>query len=379
MLVNYLDLPKNVEIGDNIVMDDGSLTLVVDDIVSQDVICHAKFAGVIRNGQGVHLPRPSVRSEFLTEKDRELIAFAQRTGFDFIGLSFVETASDVLSVRDVIGTGGPHIISKIETRESMNHLEETMDVSDAVLIDRGDLSVATRPETVALLQKTIINQANRSARPVIVGTEILQSMVKHSVPTKAEISDITNLVLDGATAIMLSSETAVGDFPVEAVAFMRRVADSASESMHSSPKTVDNESKGDVPHVMGEAIGLICSQLAITKIVAITISGYAARSIAAIRPGQPILAVSNDLEAARRFNLLRGVRGHYVDVPFVRHSLDHIPQCIEALWRRGELLDEDLILVTAVSYPKSGNRMNLIETHLVADLKVSLGWDHTRS
>ena len=153
---------------------------------------------------------------------------------------------------------------------------------------------------------------------------------------------------------------------------MRRVADTVSASVHEKP-TADR--RGDsVPQAIGEAIALICQHLEVTKIVAITISGYAARMIAAKTPRQPILAVSNDPTAARRFNLWRGVQGKYVDVAFARNNLDHIPQCLEALWRVGDLVDDDLILVTAVGYPNSGNRMNLIETHRVADLRANLDW-----
>lgn len=374
VMVDFPELHSHVGIGDSIGMDDGSFALIVDDIASPEVICHAEHGGTIRNGQGVHLLTRNHSPGAVTTKDRELIAFAVSQAVDFVGVSFVETASDVQAVRDLIGVGGPQIVCKIETGPALDNLQELMDVSDVLMIDRGDLSVQTDPETVALKQKDVLNKANIAAIPVIVATEILQSMIDHPVPTKAEISDITNLVLDGAAALMLSGETAVGEFPVEAVSLMRRVSDRVSESMELSAESRNGTIGTSVPHAIGDAIAVICQNLEVDKIVAITISGYAARMISAQKPNQPILAVSNEPDAARRFNLLRGVKGVYVDVSFSRTNLDHIPQCLEALWRRGELEDEDLILVTGVGYPKSGNRMNLIETHIVADLRDSLGW-----
>ena len=177
---------------------------------------------------------------------------------------------------------------------------------------------------------------------------------------------------------MLSGETAVGSYPVEAVTIMRHVADAAQEYLQtlldSPPLVTNGNGYGRVPGAIGEAIAGICRQLEVTKIVAVTISGYAARIIAAHAPRQPILAVSNDAQAARSLSLLHGTKGIFLDVPFSRLDTNHIPRCLELLWRRKEIVDEDLILLTAAGYPKSGNRMNLIQTHKVADLRESLGW-----
>ena len=208
-------------------------------------------------------------------------------------------------------------------------------------------------------------------KPVIVATEMLHSMIENPVPTKAEVSDISNAVLDGAAALMLSAETAIGSHPIEAVATMHRVAHTVSDFVQSS---LDQEDGVSVPEAMGEAIALLCRRLPVTKIAAITISGYAARMVAAYRPRQPILAVTNDRTAARSMNLLFGTEGVYVDILYSRTSTDHIASCLEELWRRNMLVDEDVVLVTSVGYPKSGNRMNLIQTHLVSDLRDSLGW-----
>ena len=372
--VNYPRLHVDVRVGDSLLVDDGTIRFTVTDIQDRDLACRAENAGSLRDPKGVQVPGRSLRTEFLSDRDRQLIGFAVERDVDFIGVSFVETRADVESVRELVGGRAPAIVSKIESQEALDNLEELIGTSDALMIDRGDLSVETAMESIALHQKRILAEARKAACPVIVATEILHSMIHSPTPTKAEIGDITSMVLDQAAALMLSGETAVGDYAVDAVSVMRRVADVASDYLQTSLAQGKDSVADSVPQAMGDAIGLICHTLSVTKIVAITISGYAAQMVAARMPSQPILAVTNDARAARRFNLMAGTTGVYVDVPFSRTSMEHIPSCLEVLWRRGELLDEDLILVTAVGYPKSGNRMNLIETHKVADLVDSLGW-----
>jgi pyruvate kinase len=372
--VNYPELHQDVQPGDTIWLDDGNLLLNVMEISGLDVVCRAENAITLTNGKGVHVPQMHYRPAVISQREHELISFAIEHGVEFVGASFVGLPSDVEAIRSLINGRGPEIVAKIETQPALDNLAELIDVADALMIDRGDLSVETRSENVALLQKRILETAHGSSCPVIVATEILQSMVHSPTPTKAEITDITTSVLDKASALMLSAETAVGDFPVEAVTVMRRVADAASRHLQDSLIGEKRNSDDTVPQAIGDAIALISQNLEITKIVAITISGYAARMVSGKMPRQPILAVTNDQNAARRFNLMPGTRGIYLDIAFSRTSLQHIPECLELLWRQGELVDEDLILVTAVGYPKSGNRMNLIETHSVADLRDSLGW-----
>lgn len=372
--VNYPELHQDVSPGDTIWLDDGNLLLSVESISGVDVICRAENSITLTNGKGVHIPQMHYRPAVISEKEHELINFAIENGVEFLGASFVGHPSDVETIRSLVDGRGPEIIAKIETQPAMENLAALIQVSDALMIDRGDLSVETRSENVALLQKRILEEAHGSSCPIIVATEILQSMIHSPTPTKAEITDITTSVLDKATALMLSAETAVGEFPIESISTMRRVADAASLHMQESMSVEKRDGFDTVPQAIGDAIALICQNLEITKIVAITISGYAARMVSGKMPRQPILAVTNDQNAARRFNLMPGTKGIYLDVAFSRTSTQHIPECLEILWRQGELVDEDLIVVTAVSYPKSGNRMNLIQTHRVGDLKDSLDW-----
>jgi pyruvate kinase len=366
----HMDLKKGV----TIFADDGTLRFTVVDLRDRDIICRAETPGTLRSAKGINVPGIRLRGNLVTARDRSMIDFARKNGIDFIGISFVESARHVAAIRKLTGGDWPRILSKVENRGGLDNVEEIVAASDAIMIDRGDLSVETSIERLAVFQKHIISAARGHAKPVVVATEMLHSMIENSFPTKAEVSDITNAVLDGGAATMLSGETAIGAHPVEAVRVMRKVSDAAAEHLQDMLDTHDDGARSELPEVMSEAIALVCRRLPITKIVAITKTGYAARTVAAGRPRQPILAVSDDAMAARSFNLYPGTEGIHVDVTFQRTSTDHIPRCIAALWRRGKLVDSDLILITAVGYPGSGQRMNLMQTHRVGDMARTLGW-----
>ncbi|MDJ0893608.1 MAG: pyruvate kinase [Alphaproteobacteria bacterium] len=373
--VNYAGLHRDVAAGDTILADDGTLRFHVERVQGQDIVVRADMAGQLKSCKGINLPFISLSHGVVTERDRRMIAFTRQHAVDFVGISFVESADHVAAVRDLIGGDSPRIISKVENRGGLAHLEEIIDASDAIMIDRGDLSVETSLDRLALFQKEIIALANRHDTPVIVATEMLHTMIENPYPTKAEVSDITNAVLDGCAATMLSGETAVGTYFAEAVAMMRRVSDVASQHLSARAGEAEAPLADTIPNAVEQAVALICRGLPVTKIVAITRSGYAARKVALRRPRQPVLAVSDDPMAARSFNLLPGTTGVCVDIAFSRDSTDHIVQCLEALWRQSKLALDDLILVTSVGYPRAGNRMNLIQTHYVRDLVATLGWD----
>jgi pyruvate kinase len=371
--VNYDRLHEDLKPGHVVLADDGTLRFTVQDVRGRDIHCRAETPGTLKSRKGINVPFVKLGTALVTDRDRQMTAFARETGVDFVGISFVESAAHVRAIQELIGASSPRIVSKVENQGGVENLKEIMEATDAAMIDRGDLSVETSLDTLTLFQKRIIEAAREAAKPVIVATEMLHTMIENDFPTKAEVSDITNAVLDGCSAVMLSGETAVGRHPVAAVRTMRQIADAAEQYLQ---ERLDGGGTGTstVPRAMGDAIALICRSLPITKIVAVTRSGYAARTVAARQVRQPIIAVSDDVQAARAFNLLPGVTGEHVDVPFVRGSTDHIIRCLEALWRRGRIDTKDMILVTAVGYPRSGNRMNLVQTHSVADLIEALGW-----
>ena len=371
--VNYESLHKEVKAGDTIFADDGTLRFTVVSVHGRDIVCRAMTAGTLRSRKGINVPFVAINAPLVTDGDRQMIAFASELGVDFIGISFVESGAHVGAVRDLVGRNTPRILAKVENQRGLDRLAEIVHEADAIMIDRGDLSVETNLAHIALHQKRIIESARRAGKPVVVATEMLHSMVTNDYPTKAEVVDISNAVLDGCSATMLSGETAIGKHPVAAVALMRSVLDASFDQMQTR---LNDATKRDVVASQGmiDALALLLRSVPITKIVAITRSGYAARMLSARSVSQPILAISDDEAAARSFNLLSGVEGFYSDAPFPRGSADHIKACIQHLYDVSRLSSEDLLLVTGVIYPRRGTRMNMMQIHKVGDLIEEFGW-----
>lgn len=369
----HLDLSA----GDAILADDGTLRFTVEAVRGRDIVCRAECDGQLKSKKGINVPHVQLGGDLVTGRDREMVSFARENGVDFIGVSFVESAKHIEAVRALTGDQWPRIVSKVESRGGLERLEEIAAATDAIMIDRGDLSVETRLEDVALMQKRIVETGIRHGKPVIVATEMLHTMINNPFPTKAEVSDITQAVLDGCAATMLSGETAVGANPEAAVRLMRQVADAAERHVQSRLDSMRMASPDTIPNAMAEAVTLLCRELPITKIVAFTRTGYSARLIAARRPRQPILVVTNDEMAARSFNLIAGATGCWVQAPFSRTSTDHIAAGLAELWRVGHIGMDDVILVTGRSYPRAGNRMNAVQVHHVDHLAETLGWTRT--
>ena len=372
--VNYPELHTALEAGHTILADDGTLKFTVLRVDGRDIVCRAETAGQLRSAKGINVPFVELNMPEVTPRDENMIAFAKETGVDFIGLSFVESAGHVVAFRDLIGASTPRIVAKVENQGGMDHVDEIAEVADAIMVDRGDLSVETSLHDVALRQKSIIKAAAKHGRPVIIATEMLHTMIENSFPTKAEVSDITNAVLDGCAATMLSGETAIGAFPEAAVRLMRDVSDASEAYVQNGLNAAALDLGNTVPEVMGQVINVLCRALPVTKIVAITRSGFAARMIAVHQPHQPIIAVSDDAAAARSFNLIAGTTGVHSENSFPRSSIDHIGQILEMLWRRNMLNDADFVLTTGVTYPYPGNRMNSLQLNKVSELVASLGW-----
>lgn len=372
--VNYQDLHMDLRSGHTILADDGTLRFTVVSVEGRDIRVRAETAGQLKSRKGINVPFVRLNTPQVTPRDEKMIAFAKETGVDFIGLSFVESARHVHAFRKLIDGASPRIIAKVENQGGMDNVDEIAEAADGIMVDRGDLSVETSLHDVALRQKKIIRAAHVHGKPVIVATEMLHTMIQNSFPTKAEVSDITNAVLDGCAATMLSGETAMGAFPVESVQTMRDVAAAAEQHLQAEISQAAPDLGRSVPEVMSNAIPGMCRSLPITKIVAITRSGFAARMIAAHRPAQPILAVSDDAVSARSFNLIAGTTGVASDRPFPRDSSDHIPDILHLLWKRKLVDASDMVLVVGVSYPVSGTRMNTLQIHTIGDLAQSLNW-----
>ena len=372
--VNYANLHRDLSVGNTIMADDGTLRFTVTKIDGADIWCQAETGGQLKSRKGINVPFVKLSTPQVTERDRSMVDFACANQVDFIGLSFVESSDHVNVFRDLIAGRGPKIVAKIENQGGLDNAEKIVEIADAIMIDRGDLSVETSLFDVALKQKAIISQAKKYGTPVIVATEMLHTMIENSVPTKAEVTDISNAVLDGCAATMLSGETAVGTYPIEAVRTMRRIIEASEQHLSNISDSLPRLLGEKTPDVIANAVPEICRNLPISKIIAITRSGFAARKIDAQQPTQPIIAVSDDELAAKGFNLIPGVLGVFSDISFLKNSTDHVADILKSLWVKKIINDSDTILVVGITYPTAGGRMNSIQIHNVGLLCKTLSW-----
>lgn len=233
--VGYGRLHERLTVGDKVFADDGTLSFQVVNIIDRDIHLQADMDGQLKSRKGINVPGIDLGQALITEKDRDMIAFAKAHQVDYIGISFVESAAHINAIRALIGSDTPRIVAKVENSGGIEHLEEVIAAADVIMIDRGDLAVETSIDHVSLYQKQILRAASHAGKPTIVATELLHSMIENPLPTKAEVSDITNAVLDGAAAVMLSGETAVGRYPLEAVARIASVAQLAEQHLAHAP------------------------------------------------------------------------------------------------------------------------------------------------
>ncbi|MFN7975227.1 MAG: pyruvate kinase [Acidobacteriota bacterium] len=311
----YAGLPRDVKTGDRILLDDGNLELRVDSVEDPDVGCTVVHGGILKDHKGMNLPGVAVSAPCLTAKDRDDARFALELGVDFLALSFVKEAQDVRTLRDLVSASGKNagIIAKIERREALESIEAIIDASDGIMIARGDLGVELPPEEVPVTQDQLIDMARGHDRPVIVATQMLESMVEHPRPTRAEVMDVSHAVSAGADAVMLSAETAAGAFPVEAVRMMDRIARQTEGYLwghgYFASLTEDDEDPRPMPigDAMARSIALLSRDLWVRAIVIVAQSVTSATNVSASRPAAPVLAVSPDEGACRRMSLLWGV------------------------------------------------------------------------
>ena len=355
---------------DEVYADDGTLAFRVQKIVKKDIYCCALNDGRLKSAKGINVPHINLGADKLSKKEKVYIDFALKNNVNFIGISFVESKGYIDKIKKIIKKKDLKIIAKIENQGGLDNMQSIIEASDGIMIDRGDLSIETNVESIALYQKEIIKKCQRLSKPVIVATEMLDSMITKPFPTKAEIVDISNAILDGASCVMLSGETAVGKFPLEAIKLMREV----SKKIEASNDFIKYKYIKEIPQAIGNSIALLCQTLPITKVIAITISGFAARALSSQMIKQPILAISNNYLSSKSFNLYRGTTGIYLKVNFEKDNLSHVSKCLKILWQKSLINSKDVILVTAVGYPNKGNRMNLIQTHNVKDLKTTFKW-----
>jgi pyruvate kinase len=298
-----------LEPGHDVLIDDGLVRLKVDEVSGGRALCSVIVGGAVGSHKGVNLPGVPIPIPSITTKDAADLDFALQTGVDFVALSFVRTAEDVRNLRTIIEQAGSpaHVIAKIEKSEAIDVLDDVLTETDAVMVARGDLGVEIGAALVPLLQKRIIAKALERGKPVITATQMLESMVHSAEPTRAEASDVANAILDGTSAVMLSGETAVGEYSVEAVAYMDRIARAVEPSMgyrHELPEAADNPSIGGA---MSNAACDLAEALRAAAILVPTFTGRTANAVARLRPRRPIVALTHKDWAMRQLALEWGV------------------------------------------------------------------------
>ena len=366
--VTYDLLTEEVPSGSTILLDDGRVEMLVEQVdrAAKELHCRVVVGGTLSNNKGVNFPGVYLSIKALTVKDREDLMFGLDQGVDWVALSFVRNPQDVLEIKDLIFSAGKQVpvIAKIEKHEAIDQMEAILALCDGVMVARGDLGVELPAEDVPILQKRLIATANRLGIPVITATQMLDSMVHSPRPTRAEVSDVANAILDGTDAVMLSNETAVGKYPVEAVATMARVATrTEQEELLASAHANIKNPRRSIPNAISQAVGQIAEQLGAAAIMTLTKTGSTARNVSKFRPKIPILAVTPHVDVARRLQLVWGVK------PLLMLDLPSAGQTFQAainMAQENHLLKQgDLVVMSAGTLQGVPGTTDLIKVEVV--------------
>jgi pyruvate kinase len=366
--VTYETLAEEVPSGATIMLDDGRVEMKVEavDLAERALHCSVVVGGTLSNSKGVNFPGVYLSIKALTDKDRKDLVFGLDQGVDWIALSFVRNPDDIREIKDLIATAGKSIpvIAKIEKHEAIEQMEEILSLCDGVMVARGDLGVELPAEDVPMLQKRLIATANRMGIPVITATQMLDSMVNSPRPTRAEISDVANAILDGTDAVMLSNEAAVGNYPVEAVATMARIAARIDQERHLWPNWMtETASERSIPNAISAAVGQIAVQLNAKAILSLTKTGATARNVSKFRPNIPILAVTPHVEIARQLQMVWGVQPLLVlNLPAVTQTFQ---ASINGAIEKGYVSEGDLVVMTAGTLQNVSGSTDLIKVEIV--------------
>ncbi len=367
----YKGLPGDVGPGDPILIDDGKVRLRVVSVTDTDVETEVLVGGQVSNNKGINLPGVAVSVPALSEKDAADLRFALKLGVDYIALSFVRSASDAEDVRKIMREEGIllPVIAKIEKPQAIDNLDELVEVFDGFMVARGDLGVECPLEEVPFLQKKVIVAARRNAKPVIVATQMLESMVTNPAPTRAETSDVANAVLDGADAVMLSGETSVGEHPIHTVETMARIVASTEEHALGD-ETFSRFGRIDWdPHtragIVTKAAEEVAQRIGAKFVVAFTQSGDSARRLARLRSGIPVLAFTPESRCRSQLSLTWGVEAFKTVT--VEHTDEMVRQVDEELLRIGRVKEGDLVVIVAGSPPGIPGSTNALRIHRMGD------------
>jgi pyruvate kinase len=365
--VSYAPLASEVRPGDTILLSDGAIELRVLESDGQNVQCRIMVGGVLTSQKGVNFPTRSILASAFTNKDHQDLLFGLKHGIDLIALSYVKGARDIESARAILKKESADIpiIAKIERKEALDHMDEILRASDGIMVARGDLGVETPLEKIPNVQKKLIRKANALGKPVITATQMLRSMVDHTQPTRAEVTDVVNAIYDGTDAIMLSEETASGQFPVESVQMMAKIAQSAEEEFPFDQFLGrEIEEEVDLPQAISHAASSLAKQVKAAAIVTPTESGSTSQWVSRLRPRPPILALSRHLSTIKRLNLCWGV--YPVLVPDWKDTDDMLERAKRIPKELGMAKPGDRIIIIAgvpISVP---GMTNLIKVEIVA-------------
>jgi pyruvate kinase len=362
----YKGLPGDCRPGDKIMIDDGKVTVEVIEVKKNDVITKVIQPGMVSNNKGLNLPGVAVSVPAMSEKDIADLRWGLKAGADFIALSFVRSAADIKDVHKIMDEEGKRIpvIAKIEKPQAVENLQEIVDAFDGIMVARGDLGVELPIEDVPMVQKRCITMARESAKPVIVATQMLDSMISNSQPTRAEATDCANAVLDGADALMLSGETSIGEFPIEAVKIMARIIERTEDVALDQIPPLKHS-----PATKGGAITKAATEVGLTVgakyLVAFTQSGDSARRMSRLRSPIPMLALTPDLGTYNRLALSWGVESMLTAV--VNHTDEMVMQVDTLLIESKRVTIGDLVLIVAGSPPGIPGSINAMRVHKIGD------------
>lgn len=373
--VSYEGLPNDVEVGSNIYIDDGLVQLEVTEIVDgTDVVCKVLNTGILSNHKGVNLPGSKTNLPSLTPKDIDDIKFGIENDIDFIAASFVRKKEDVYDIRKVLEDhGGEHIkiISKIESQEGVDNIEEIIEASDGIMVARGDLGVEIRTELIPIVQKEIIRKANKAAKPVITATQMLDSMIRNPRPTRAETTDVANAIIDGTDCVMLSGETAGGKYPVEAVRTMRNICITTelSDDFIENIYQTNISSSFTTTNAIAKNTCDLAETLDAKAIISCTASGNTSRVISKFKPKTNSIAATTTERVARQLSVVWGV--YPIVIQEAQETDELIDRAIFGAINEGFVSEGDLTVVTAgIPLGISGNS-NLIKVHIIGDIITS--------
>lgn len=365
---SYKSLPRDAEIGNIVLIDDGLIKLKVIEKKKTSIICSVQAGGILKSKKGMNLPDMKISAESFTEKDQKNILFAIKHRIDFIALSFVRSANDIVKLREWLKAQKAvrPIIAKIEKKEAVENFDDILAVSDGIMIARGDLGVELPPQSVPVIQKEIIKKCNSAGKLVITATQMLESMIHNPVPTRAEASDVANAVWDGTDVVMLSGETSIGKHPVKAVNIMNDIVRNAEKeryNYHEYEPRIPESLEANLFDAVGRAIKNISKQINANAIIAFTIEGRTARNISKFRPEAKIISFTNKFETMNNLNLFWGVTSVFYENIDKEHMA--IEEAKHLIKESGHLKAGDLVIFTAGAPYSEKSRANWMRFEII--------------